>query len=209
MHWKREFTGLPPTHDKNDHKIVCHANMRVHDFWGAQEAWLYLEGWKEPKEQVAVVLFVHGQVSSIALDVGSWQLSNQTQFPGWKQQADQVIAAQIQPVCGFRCVGRPTFIYGAPLQVRSEKKGGAGVGCVWRTDPLRFPAEKSRAAPRFCGVQNEAQQLESEGSPTQPAETDRYITTQIQNQFDKGRFRVQAGISSLERIGTHLIINPG
>lgn len=95
-----------------------------------------------------------------------------------------MIAIQIPQSCLFLC---PTFIYGALLQVRSEKKGGTGVGCVWRADAMRFSG--------LCGFQHEAQQLESEGSTTQPAEAHRHMTTQIHNRFYKEGNRLQAGIS--------------
>lgn len=37
---------------------------------------------EEPKEEVAVVFFVDSEVPGITLDVGTWQISYQTQLPG-------------------------------------------------------------------------------------------------------------------------------
>lgn len=39
---------------------------------------------EKPEEEVAVVFFVDSQVAGVALDVGSRQLSDHTQSPGWK-----------------------------------------------------------------------------------------------------------------------------
>lgn len=103
---------------------------------------------------------------------------------------------------------RRTFIYGALLQVRSEEEGGTGVACVGRTDAAGFPAEKRRAAPRFCRVQGEAEQQESEGSPKKPAETDTFNTTQAGPKTGSGREEQEVTLESiLKRTATHLIIN--
>lgn len=115
----------------------CHINTLVHDLWGAHEAWPYLEGRKEPKEQVAVVFFVHSQVSSMTLDVSSWQLSNHTQFPGWKQQGDQMIAVQIKPVCGFRSTGASYLHLWRPSPGKEWEKGeNRDLQCLagWRAE---------------------------------------------------------------------------
>lgn len=78
----------------------------------------FLLGWhqcrEEPKEEVAVVFFVDSEIPRITLDIGTWQISNQTEFPG--------------------------FIYGALLQVRSEKERRPGVDSIEAADTVRFSA---------------------------------------------------------------------
>lgn len=103
---------------------------------------------------------------------------------------------------------RRTFIYGALLQVRSEKEGGTWVACVRRTGAVGFPAEKRRAAPRFCRVQGEAEQQESKGSPKKPAETDKFKATQACTKAGSAREEQEVTLESiLKRTATHLIIN--
>lgn len=56
-----------------------------------EEVWAYLKGREEPKEEVAVVFLVDSKISSIAFDVGTRKISNQTQFPGWKSKDQNVV----------------------------------------------------------------------------------------------------------------------
>lgn len=47
--------------------------------------WTYHKCREEPEEQIAVVFFVDSEVTGVTLDVGTWQISDQTQSPGWNK----------------------------------------------------------------------------------------------------------------------------
>lgn len=132
-----------------------------------EEAWTHHKRREEPKEQIAVVFLVDSEVAGIALDVGTRQISDQTQSPGWNTRWMNEIS---RGHCCCRILYmNQTFVDGPLFQVRSEEKRGAGVDPVQGWDKVRFSAEKRRAGLR--GVQTETQKQEAKRLRPQPANT--------------------------------------
>lgn len=92
-------------------------------------------------------------LADLPLDLVSWLEQKEKMSDWWRRQtAIQWNDLRTVVSCQYSNVGY-TFIYGALLQVRSEKEGRPGVGSIQAADTVRFSAEKRRAAPRVCRVQ--------------------------------------------------------